>query len=85
MLSPAAVIGRYPPQTRPPEKVGRKRLNVRPPDDSGPAGVLEYSNLNHYEFDRNLANSDVAWIAEGRTGFVDVVPAPVGMGVRLAP
>jgi hypothetical protein len=38
-----------------------------------------------YEFDRDLDSSDVAWIAEGRSGFVDVVPPPVGIGVRLAP
>jgi hypothetical protein len=37
-----------------------------------------------YEFDRDLDSSDVAWISEGRSGFVDVVPPPVGMGVRLA-
>ena len=38
-----------------------------------------------YEFDRDLDNSDVAWIAEGRSGFFDVVPPSVGIGVRLAP
>jgi hypothetical protein len=38
-----------------------------------------------YEFDRDLDSSDVAWIAEGRSGFVDVVPPSVGIGVRLAP
>lgn len=38
-----------------------------------------------YEFDRNLDGSDVAWISEGRSGFVDVAPPPVGIGVRLAP
>jgi hypothetical protein len=37
-----------------------------------------------YEFDRDLEGSDVAWISEGRSGFVDVVPPPIGMGVRLA-
>ena len=36
-----------------------------------------------YEFDRDLDSSDVAWISEGRSGFVDVVPPSVGMGVRL--
>ena len=38
-----------------------------------------------YEFDRDLDSSDVAWIAEGRSGFVDVAPPSVGIGVRLAP
>jgi hypothetical protein len=38
-----------------------------------------------YELDRDLDRSDVAWISEGRSGFSDVVPPPVGMGVRLAP
>ena len=38
-----------------------------------------------YEFDRDLDSSDIAWIAEGRSGFVDVVPPSVGIGVRLAP
>jgi hypothetical protein len=38
-----------------------------------------------YDFDRDLDSSDVAWISEGRAGFVDVVPPPVGFGVRLAP
>jgi hypothetical protein len=38
-----------------------------------------------YEFNRNLDGSDVAWISEGRSGFSDVVPPPVGIGVRLAP
>ena len=38
-----------------------------------------------YEFDRDLDSSDVAWIAEGRSGFVEVVPPSVGIGVRLAP
>lgn len=38
-----------------------------------------------YDFDRDIDSSDVAWISEGRSGFVDVVPPPVGFGVRLAP
>ncbi len=38
-----------------------------------------------YEFDRDLDSSELAWISEGRAGFVDVVPPPVGFGVRLAP
>ena len=38
----------------------------------------------HYEFDRDLGSSDVAWISEGRSGFSYVVPPPVGIGVRLA-
>jgi len=38
-----------------------------------------------YDFDRDLDSSDVAWISEGRSGFADVVPPPVGFGVRLAP
>jgi hypothetical protein len=38
-----------------------------------------------YEFDRNLDSSEVAWISEGRSGFVEVVPPPVGIGVRLTP
>lgn len=39
----------------------------------------------HYEFGRNLDSPDVAWISEGRSGFSEVVPPPVGIGVRLAP
>lgn len=38
-----------------------------------------------YEFDRDLDSAEVAWIAEGRSGFVDVAPPAVGIGVRLAP
>ena len=38
-----------------------------------------------YEFNRDLDGSDVAWISEGRSGFSDVIPPPVGIGVRLAP
>jgi hypothetical protein len=38
-----------------------------------------------YEFDRDLDESDVAWISESRSGFVDVAPPAVGIGVRLAP
>lgn len=38
-----------------------------------------------YDFDRDLDGSDVPWIAEGRSGFVDIVPPPVGFGVRLGP
>jgi hypothetical protein len=38
-----------------------------------------------YEFDRDLDSSDVAWISEGRSGFADVAPPAVGIGVRLAP
>lgn len=38
-----------------------------------------------YEFDRDLAGSGAAWIVENRSGFVDVVPPPVGFGVRLTP
>src|SRR5665213_1304108 len=37
----------------------------------------------HYEFNRDLDSPDVAWISEGRSGFGDVVPPPVGIGVRL--
>lgn len=38
-----------------------------------------------YEFDRDLDASGVAWIAEHRSGFLDLVPPPVGFGVQLAP
>jgi hypothetical protein len=38
-----------------------------------------------YELNRDLDSPDVAWISEGRSGFSDVVPPPVGVGVRLAP
>lgn len=38
-----------------------------------------------YDFDRNLDSPDLPWIAEGRSGFADVVPPPVGFGVQLAP
>ena len=38
-----------------------------------------------YELNRDLESPDVAWISEGRSGFSDVVPPPVGIGVRLAP
>ena len=37
----------------------------------------------HYEFNRDLDSPNVAWISEGRSGFGDVVPPPVGIGVRL--
>jgi hypothetical protein len=38
----------------------------------------------HYEFNRDLNGSDVAWISEDRSGFSEVIPPPVGIGVRLA-
>lgn len=38
-----------------------------------------------YDFDRDLDDPGVAWIAEGRSGFVSIIPPPVGFGVRLAP
>jgi hypothetical protein len=38
-----------------------------------------------YELNRDLDSADVAWISEGRSGFSEVVPPPVGIGVRLAP
>ena len=38
-----------------------------------------------YEFSRDLDGSGVAWISEGRSGFGEVAPPPVGIGVRLAP
>jgi hypothetical protein len=38
-----------------------------------------------YEFDQNLDGPGVAWMSEGRAGFADVRPPPVGFGVRLAP
>lgn len=38
-----------------------------------------------YEFNKDLDGPDVAWISEGRSGFSEVIPPPVGIGVRLAP
>jgi hypothetical protein len=38
----------------------------------------------HYEFNRDLDGSDVKWISADRDGFSDVIPPPVGIGVRLA-
>ena len=38
-----------------------------------------------YEFDKDLDNHGVSWISEGTSGFGDVVPPAVGIGVRLAP
>ncbi len=38
-----------------------------------------------YEFSRNLDDPGVVWISEGQAGFSDVVPPPVGIGVRLGP
>lgn len=38
-----------------------------------------------YELNRDLDGADVAWISEGRSGFSEVAPPPVGIGVRLAP
>jgi hypothetical protein len=38
-----------------------------------------------YEFDQNLDGPGVAWMSEGRMGFGEVRPPPVGFGVRLAP
>lgn len=36
-----------------------------------------------YEFDQDLDSPQVAWIAEGRSGFTEVRPPPVGVGFRL--
>ena len=54
------------------------------------ATVLRIDDLGRplavrYELNRDLDSRDVAWISEGRAGFSEVVPPPVGMGVRLAP
>jgi hypothetical protein len=42
-------------------------------------------NAVRYEFDRELTDHEFQWIAEGQTGFTDIVPPPVGFGLRLAP
>ena len=55
------------------------RATVNRIDEEGRPTVV------HYDFDRNLDGPDVAWISEGRSGFSDVRPPPVGFGVRLAP
>ena len=55
------------------------RATVNRIDEEGRPKVV------HYDFDRNLDGPDVAWISEGRSGFSDVHPPPVGFGVRLAP
>jgi len=53
------------------------RVSVLRIDDEGrPRGV-------RYELDRDLDGDGVAWISEGRSGFSDVAPPPVGFGVRL--
>jgi hypothetical protein len=57
---------------------GLRATVLRVDEAGGPMAV-------RYEFDRDLDSSEVAWIAESRSGFVDVVPPPVGIGVRLAP
>lgn len=38
-----------------------------------------------YEFDRDLDGPDVAWISEGRAGFSNITPPPVGFGFRAGP
>jgi hypothetical protein len=53
------------------------------------ASVLEVDDVGrplavHYEFNRDLDSSDVKWISADRSGFSDVSPPPVGIGVRLA-
>jgi hypothetical protein len=54
------------------------RATVRSVDDAGRPLAVQY------EFHRDLDSSDVAWISEDRAGFSDVIPPPVGIGVRLA-
>jgi hypothetical protein len=55
---------------------GLRATVLRIDDEGRPMAV-------RYEFDRDLDGPDVAWISEGRSGFSDVGPPPVGLGVRL--
>jgi hypothetical protein len=60
------------------ELPGVRATVVQVDDEGHPRSV-------HYEFDRDLDAPDVAWIIEGTSGFTEVTPPPVGMGVRLPP
>jgi hypothetical protein len=60
------------------ELVGMRATVLRVDEQGRPKAV-------RYEFDRDLDGPDVAWISEGKSGFSDVGPPPVGFGFRLAP
>lgn len=61
------------------EVPGMRATVLRIDDEGRPMAV-------RYEFDRDLDSPEVAWISEGRSGFLPVDPRPsVGIGVRLAP
>jgi hypothetical protein len=55
------------------------RATVLKVDDAGRPLAVQY------EFNRDLDGPGVVWISEGRSGFSEVIPPPVGIGVRLAP
>jgi hypothetical protein len=59
------------------ETVALRATVLRVDEVGGPLAV-------HYEFNRDLDSSDVAWISESRSGFSHVIPPSVGIGVRLA-
>ena len=78
-LGPAGIIRTAPFRAGDVVETAALRATVLRVDDAGrPLAV-------GYEFNRNLDGSDVAWISEGRSGLSEVVPPPVGIGVRLAP
>jgi hypothetical protein len=77
-LGPTGIIRAAPFRAGDVVETAALRATVQRVDEAGrPVAV-------HYEFNRDLDGSDVAWISEGRAGFSDVIPPPVGIGVRLA-
>jgi hypothetical protein len=78
-LGPADIFRTTPFKVGDVVEIAGLRATVSRIDDEGRPRAV------HYDFDRNLDGSDVAWISEGGSGFSDVHPPPVGFGVRLAP
>jgi hypothetical protein len=77
-LGPTGIVRTVPFRAGDVVEIAGLRATVLRVDDEGrPLAV-------RYEFDRDLDGPDVAWISEGRSGFGDLAPPPVGMGVRLA-
>lgn len=78
-LGPTGIVRTVPVSVGDVVQIPGLRATVLRVDEAGAPMTVRY------DFDHDLDGSGVAWIAEGQSGFVDVVPPPVGIGVRLAP
>lgn len=78
-LGPTGIVRTTPFRVGDVVETAALRATVTRIDDAGRPLTVRY------EFGRSLDDPGVAWISEGRDGFSDVIPPPVGIGVRLGP